>query len=223
VNIWAPLVTDLYEKGEIERLQSLYQTLTRWVATFSFPVWAALIISPELFSAIFAPDKADELAPVVAILAIGNIFYTGTGPAGYVISMTGHPGFNLVNSIFAVGAYIGLGLLVVPEHGVMGMAVVDASITAASNVSRVIAARYYVGIQPFGKSFLKPVAATLAGSVVLLAWRWLTPDAIWVQIAGLVIAGIVYLGTLRLLGMDPEERQVLDSIRNKIFKRKVAG
>jgi O-antigen/teichoic acid export membrane protein len=221
VNIWAPLVTDLYEKGEIQRLESLYQTLTRWVATFSFPVWAALIIEPELFSSIFAPDKAEELAPVVAMLAIGNIFYTGTGPAGYVISMTGHPGFNLVNSIAAVGAYIGLGLWVVPEHGVMGMAVVDASVTTASNLSRVIAARYYVGIQPFGKSFLKPVAATAAGALILIGWRLVTPDTIWVQVVGLVIAGIAYLGTLRLLGMDPEERQVLDSIRSKLFKRKI--
>ena len=221
VNIWAPVVTDLYEKHEIDRLRSIYQTLTRWVATFSFPVWAVLIIEPELFAAIFDASKAEEAAPVIAILAIGNIFYTGTGPAGYVISMTGHPGFNLVNSIVAVGAYIGLGLLVVPDHGVIGMAVVDASVTAASNVSRVIAARYYVGIQPYGHSFLKPVVATLAGSVVLIAWGLLFGDAIWVEIAGIVVAAGVYLWALKLLGIDPEEREVLDSIRKRVLRRKL--
>ncbi|MDQ3964796.1 MAG: oligosaccharide flippase family protein, partial [Actinomycetota bacterium] len=49
VNIWAPVVSDLHGKGAIERLGSLYQTITRWVATFSFPFFAALILEPDLF------------------------------------------------------------------------------------------------------------------------------------------------------------------------------
>ncbi len=50
VNIWAPMVTDLYERGEIERLQALYETVTRWIVTLSFPVLTALIIEPDFLS-----------------------------------------------------------------------------------------------------------------------------------------------------------------------------
>lgn len=50
-----------------------------------------------------------QAASLVAILAAGNLFYAGTGPTGLVLSMTGRPGINFVNSAVAVALYIGLG------------------------------------------------------------------------------------------------------------------
>jgi O-antigen/teichoic acid export membrane protein len=220
VNIWAPVVSDLHERGEIERLGSLYQTINRWIATFSFPVFVALILEPDLFVELFAGGQRSEAASVVAVLAIGNLFYTGTGPTGYVISMTGRPGVNLVNSIVAVGGYVALGAWLVPAHGALGMAVVDAIVTALINSVRVVEARLLVGVQPFGRSFLKPVLASLAGGIVLLAWRLVPGDGVVVEITGLLLGALVYVGVLRALGIDPEERMVLDRIRARAFRRR---
>ena len=126
VNIWAPVVSDLYEKRDLTTLDSLYKTITRWVSTFSFPIYAALIVEADLFVRLFGGSKyAGSDAPtVVAILAAGNIFYSGTGPTGYVLSMTGRPGVNFLNSLAATGAYLAIGLSVVPHHGAVGMAIV---------------------------------------------------------------------------------------------------
>lgn len=221
VNIWAPVVSDLYDKGEIRRLESLYQTINRWIATFSFPVFAALIIEPDVFVELFAGSRVpvSAAASVVAILALGNIFYTGTGPTGYVISMTGHPTVNLINSIVAVALYIGLGVLVVPEHGVVGMAWIDVGVTALINSVRVIEAKILVGVQPFGKTFYKPVVATLAGAGVLLLWRLIPGDNIPLDLAGIGVGAAVYVAVLKLLGMDEEERYVIERIRKRAFKR----
>jgi len=218
VNIWAPVVADLYERGEIARLQSMYQTITRWVATFSFPVFAALIIEPDLFTTLYggAPDDA---APVAAVLAVGNLFYAGTGPTGYVISMTGHPGVNLANSVVALAAYVGFGVWVVPEHGALGMAVVDAIVTAVINTARVIQAKVLLGVQPFGRTFFKPVAGTLVGAVALLLWKLVPGESFWLDAAGLTLAAGIYLAVLRALGIDEEERYVYDRIRARIRRR----
>jgi O-antigen/teichoic acid export membrane protein len=220
VNIWAPVVSDLYEKGEIARLKALYQMINRWIATFSFPVFAALIIEADLFVELFAGDKGKGATTVVMILAIGNFFYTGTGPTGYVISMTGRPGVNFINSLVGVLLYIGLGILVVPEHGIVGMAVVDAIVTALVNTARVIEAKILVGVQPFGRTFYKPVVATLVGAAVLLLWQLVPGDSIPIEIAGIVVAGLAYVATLTKLGIDPEERHVLDRIKKRAVKRK---
>jgi O-antigen/teichoic acid export membrane protein len=219
VNIWAPVVSDLHERGELQRLRSLYQTINRWTATFSFPVFAALALEPDLFVRFFAGPDGRGAAPVVALLAAGNFFYTGTGPTGYVLSMTGRPGVNLLNSIVAVAAYVGLGAWVVPEHGALGMAAVDALVTALVNTARVVEARLLVGVQPFGRTFFKPVVATLAGALVLLGWRLLPARGSAVEIAGLAAAGLVYVVVLRRLGIDPEERMVLDRVRRRAFRR----
>lgn len=213
VNIWAPVVADLYERGDLRRLESLYQTINRWIATFSFPVFAALIVEPDPFVAMF---DAPGAAPVVAALAVGNLFYTGTGPTGYVISMTGHPGVNLANSVVSVTLYVALGVWAVPRYGVVGMAWVDAFVTALVNTVRVVEARLLVGVQPFGRTFYKPVVATLAGAAVLLAWRLVPGDGLVLDVAGIAVAAGAYLATLAALGLDDEEREVLDALKRKV-------
>jgi O-antigen/teichoic acid export membrane protein len=220
VNIWAPVVSDLFERGEIARLDSLYKTINRWTATFSFPVFAVLILEGDLFVRTFFPKAYPGAVTVVAILAIGNFFYTGTGPTGYVISMTGRPGLNFVNSIVAVGLYAGLGYLIVPRHGAVGMAVVDAFVTASVNTVRVIQAKVLVGVQPFGRSFIKPVVATLAGSAFLFVWSRFADEKWYLEVAGIAIAAGIYIMVLKSMGLDAEERHVWDRIRKKAFKRR---
>jgi O-antigen/teichoic acid export membrane protein len=217
VNIWAPVVSDLYERGAVDRLESLYQTITRWIATFSFPVYAALIIEPDFFVRFFG-KAAFEAASVAAILAVGNLFYSGTGPTGYVLSMTGRPGVNFANSVSAVVLYAVLGSLVVPEHGAVGMAVVDAVVTVLVNAARVLEAKMLVGVQPFGKSFLKPVGATLIAAAVLLLWQLVPGDTVVLEVVGIAGAGLVYLVVLRAFGLDPEERYVWDRIRARAVR-----
>ena len=218
VNIWAPVVSDLHGKGAIDRLGSLYQTITRWVATFSFPIFAALILEPDLFIEVTFGPKYLAATSVVMVMAAGNFFYTGTGPTGYVISMTGHPGVNFVNSIASVGLYVLLAYIVVPTHGALGMAFVHAGVTALANSARVLLAYRIVGVQPFGKSFLKPMVATIAGAAVLLVWRLVPGDPIWLEIAGLVVAGLAYIGVLKVLGIDAEERYVWERIIKRVLR-----
>ena len=220
LNIWAPVVSDLHAKGEIERLGSMYQTITRWVATFSFPVWAALIIAPHVFVQLFGGKAGGGAGQIVMILAIGNIFYTGTGPTGYVLSMTGRPWVNLINSVVAVGLYVGIGAVVVPRYDAVGMAVVDASVTALVNSARVIEAKILVGVQPFGRSFLKPVGATLVGAVVLLLWMLIPGQSLIVDGVGIGVSAGVYLFVLKLFGIDEEERVVWDGIRRRASRRR---
>jgi O-antigen/teichoic acid export membrane protein len=217
VNIWAPVVSDLYEKGAIDRLDALYKTITRWIVTFALPIYAALILEPDLFVKFFGEGAADA-APIVAILAIGNLFYSGTGPTGYVLSMSGRPGVNFINSVVAVVLYASLGAFVVPEHGAVGMAWVDAGVTAAVNAVRVVQAKALVGVQPFGRSLLKPVIATAIAAAALLAWRLVPGETTFMQAAGLVVAAAVYLVILKLLGLDPEEKYVWDRIKSRATK-----
>jgi O-antigen/teichoic acid export membrane protein len=216
VNIWAPMVSDLHEKGEIARLGSLYQTINRWVATFSFPIFAALIIEHDLWARILT--GSGRAGSVAAILAIGNLVYVATGPTGYVISMTGRPGVNFLNSIVAVALYWGLGMWAATEHGAVGLAVVDSGVTILINVVRVVEAWLLVGIQPFGRTFVKPVIATAAGAAALVATRPVTGDNAILELTAVAIAALIYLGVLRALGVDPEEKLVWDRIRKRAFK-----
>ncbi|MDQ3877678.1 MAG: oligosaccharide flippase family protein [Actinomycetota bacterium] len=219
INIWAPVVTDLYERNEIARLQSLYQTVNRWVATFSFPIFVALIVTPELFVHVFAGSAGKGAAEVVTLLALGNAFYVGTGPTGYMLSMTGRPGVNAINSAISVVAYIGLGFLVTKNHGAVGMAIVDSAVTAVINLARVAEAWIIIGVQPYGRRFLKPVAGSAAVGVVLAIGRFAFGTTVPIQVASLAVGLAVYVLVLRALGLDQEERHVLDRIKRRALRR----
>jgi O-antigen/teichoic acid export membrane protein len=214
--IWAPVVSDLYERNEIERLKSLYQTITRWVATFALPVGGLLIVNASLAVWLFAGNRAAEAVPIVAILAVGNLFYTSSGPSGFVISMTGRPGVNLWLSIITILSYAVLGIFFIPQHGALAMALIDASVTAVTNVARVLIAWRLVGIQPIGKTYIKPLGATCISVAVLIAWKLVPLSGVVVQLAGVIVAGLVYVAVLGAMGLDPEERHVFERIREKV-------
>jgi hypothetical protein len=99
------------------------------------------------------------------------------------------------------------------------MAVVDAIVTTLVNLARVLEAKLLVGVQPFGRSFLKPVMATAGAAAVLLVWRAATGRGTATELAGLALAGVVYVGALLLFGLDDEERFVWDRIRSRALKR----
>jgi O-antigen/teichoic acid export membrane protein len=216
LSIWAPLVVDLYERGEIARLQSLYQTITRWTVTFAFPVYTVLIIAPEAPLRLLTGAVDPEAVTITAVLAVGNLFFVGSGPCSYLISMTGRAGVNLANSVAAVVLYLALGIWAVPRYGAIGMAVVDAGVTVVVNSIRVFQGKVLIGVHPFGRSFLKPLSAAAAMALALLAWGAVAPNDLVVQLAGLAVAGAVYVGVLWVRGIDPEERYVYDRIRRRL-------
>jgi O-antigen/teichoic acid export membrane protein len=216
INIWAPVVTDLYERREIDRLESLYQAVTRWIITFSFPVFVALIFAPEVFVRIFAGHAGTGAAGVVAVLALGNAFYAGTGPTGFVISMTGRPGMNFINSAVAVALYVVAGAWAASRYGAIGVAWVDAAVTAAINLARVAEARVLVGIHPFGRSLLKPLAATAVMAIILAAARALGGSGSFLQTAAVAVGAVAYTLVLRRLGMSDEERYVWQRLRARV-------
>ncbi|MDQ3876731.1 MAG: polysaccharide biosynthesis C-terminal domain-containing protein, partial [Actinomycetota bacterium] len=135
---------------------------------------------------------------------------------GFVLSMTGRPGINFVNSAVAVALYIGLGIAVVPAHGAVGIAVVDSIVTALINSVRVIEAKLLVGIHPFGKSLLKPALASGIAATLLLLWTRVTHGTTLQGCLGVVATGGVYVLVLKMLGVDPEERLVWLGIKRRL-------
>ncbi|MBA2426549.1 MAG: flippase [Actinobacteria bacterium] len=218
VTIWSPVVVELYEKGEIERLTSLYQTISRWLATFSFPIFVVLAVEAELFAVLLGGESARDAAILVTILAAGNVFFVGTGPSGSLLSMSGRSLMNFFDSLASIVLYLGLGLLFVPKYGVVGMAVVDAFVTTVINLLRVIQVKVSVGVQPFGRSYFKPVLATAGAGAVLLGLKALLPDSVLLSLGGIAVAAIVYLVALRVMGLDDEERLVWDGIKQRARK-----
>jgi hypothetical protein len=103
---------------------------------------------------------------------------------------------------------------------------VEAIVTVFVNVVRVVEIKMLIGVQPWGKTFVKPVAASVAGVVVLGLWSTLVGNSIPLAVVGIALFSVVYVGVLKMMRMDPEERHVFEQIKTKglnRFRRKGRG
>ena len=97
------------------------------------------------------------------------------------------------------------------------MAWVDAAITASLNLTVVLEGRLLVGVHPFGRSFLKPLSATVTFAIfLLLVWRTILGTGLAIDGLGLILGVAIYVGVLVKLGMDAEERYVWGRIKQRI-------
>jgi O-antigen/teichoic acid export membrane protein len=216
MGIWQPMIADLQQRGEAIRLESLYKTINRWVASASLWLAAGLLILPEPFVHLLGGQAVPDASIVTAVLALGTLINVGTGPSGMLITMAGYPVVNLLNSVFATTAYVLLAWKLVPAHGVLGMAAIQTLVVGLLNIARVLEARVLVGILPFGKSFAKPVIATMALGGVLVGWRLLFDRGLMTDTAGIVLASLIYAIVLALMGIDPEDRLVYDRLKERL-------
>lgn len=215
-NIWNPVISDLFGRGDHARLESLTRTVNRWIGTFSFPVFTLLMIKGDLFFALLTGQHEPTAGSVIALLALGSLAYTSTGAIAQVVSMTGRPGINFANSVLAALTYASLGIVFSREHGALGIAVVDAAVLTSVALARIIEVIVVTRVNPFGPTIFKPILATLAGALLLLVSDVVGPVGIAFELVAIVMAGLVYLAVLRKAGIDPEERFVIERIRRRV-------
>jgi len=102
-------------------------------------------------------------------------------------------------------------VLLIPPWGVVGAAVATLISTAAINLLRVAEVWFLFRLQPYNRTFLKPVVAGVGAylSASLLA-QWFSADATLVHaIVHMALVLIVYAGLILLLRLAPEDKTVL--------------
>src|SRR5436190_2929524 len=75
----SPMITELYHKNEIPRLEALYRISTKWGFYLSLPVFLVMCFAPrEIILTLFGPLYGGGELPLI-ILAFGQLFNVATG------------------------------------------------------------------------------------------------------------------------------------------------
>lgn len=216
--IFAPFVSDLSHKNEIDRLETLYKTVTKWVFALSFPLFVLfMFFSTEILTPFGEDFAIGSLALIIA--SFGGIVQNATGPCGVVILMTGRSYITLINQAGLAILNITLNVLLVPSYGIVGAAMAGALSILAINSVSVVWVYYFLRIQPYSASYVKPlVAAALGITAVLLIERFVHPTGYELPyLAALIVIFVVLYGLLLILfGLDKQDRYVIDLVRKKL-------
>ena len=215
-SISAPIITDLYSRGESVRLEQLYQTTTKWLITFNFPLFLTFVIFAVPLISIFGADFAAGATGLI-ILASGTLVNTGTGVGATVIDMTGHTRLNFGNSVFLMITAVSLDLLLIPRWGVIGAAIASALPTFLVNLLCLLEVFVLLRILPYNWSIFKPIIAGLvAAGITYLVSQRLTLLPLGQLAVGATILWGVYALVITLLGFSEEDRLVLNGVRARL-------
>lgn len=92
-------------------------------------------------------DRAPGVLHLFLILGGGAVFTTLLGPGGHVLSWAGRIRVTLVTSTIATACSIGLGWMMLPHFGALGLAATFACGLAAMRVANTVLARRFLGLR----------------------------------------------------------------------------
>jgi O-antigen/teichoic acid export membrane protein len=214
--MFSPFVADLHNRGETQRLDGLYKTLTRWTLVATMPVFLLLAIAPNGILRIFGAEFAGGETALL-ILILGQFINVATGSVGFVLIMVGRTGWDLVVQAGSLTMNLGLAFWLAPRYGMEGAAIANAATFAASKWWRLALVRKFVGIWPYDRQYLRLVVPTLIGGAVMWAIHTVVTagylvDLILTGLIGTTAFALAYLA----VGLAPAEKREVGKLVAKL-------
>ena len=141
----APKLAELYNQGEIETLGKLARRFSLLVTVAASPILLLMIVAGDWVMGLFGPDFIQG-GTALAILAIGQVINTITGPVGYVLIMTGYERDSRNASALSLVLLLGCAIMLVPDQGLIGAATAGAAATIMGNVYKLLLAQRRLNI-----------------------------------------------------------------------------
>jgi O-antigen/teichoic acid export membrane protein len=216
----APIIADLHNKNNLDELERTYKTVTRWIFTISFPIFAFLIGFPGHIMEIFGITYSVG-AFCLIIICLGQLVNASTGPSGLMILMSGHPYINLFNNFISFTIMVTLDVTLIPKYGLLGAAFGLTISLVVVNILRVAQVLYLLKMQPYDLIFLKPIiATTISLAIVIGLSKWFSEvhsSLILIILCSIYILG--YLFGLYFLKVNEVDLYLLRKIKSHIFSQ----
>ncbi len=216
--IFAPMISELYHKKRYETLENMYSAITRLIWIFTLPIFLWVVIFSRNILYLFGPEFV-AAKWVLTFLAIGQFVNAAVGPNGIMLAMSGHQKWEMFNGVAVAILNIMLNLLLIPRYGALGSAIGGAIALAVVNIAKTLEVWYVMKMIPYNTKFVKPILAGIAGAIGLSFLKnFFKPDIVSTFAAG-GIGGVIIIGTILLLGLEEEDRILLEALKNKIFSQ----
>lgn len=207
--MFSPFVADLHERGERDRLDGLFKSITRWTLAGTVPLLLLFAIAPGPVLKVFGSDYSTGTS-WLRILLIGQIVNVSVGAAGFILIMVGRTGWDLL--VYASSFLLDLVLAVVLVHtfhlGPKGAAIAQATTLVFSNAFRLFLVWRFVRIQPYDRYYLRLAIPAAIGAVAMAGVHAVLSGPKWgIDLLGTgLVGGLVYYTAFLLLGLTPAEK-----------------
>ncbi len=220
--IFAPMIADLTNRREVEKLAALFKLVTKWIFALVMPLFLTFLFFGREVLGLWGKGYEQGLTSLV-VLSIGQFVNCITGPVGYMISMSGRTMISLANTSGVLVVNIVLNFFLIPRHGVLGAAAAASLAMILVNLIKLIEVRVILKVHPYRLDFLRPATAGIVSSLFLLLVKsriLLAEGTLFRLGLGMFILFSSYAGILAMLGISQEEKLVLGKIKLRLFGKR---
>lgn len=214
--MFSPIIADLYNRNEVDRLRILFRFVTKWIIIFSTPVFLFVVLFADPVLKLFGKEYVLAATSLI-ILAVGQFINSATGPVAGMVLMSGHPRIDLINNSAALALNVVLSMILIPRWGIEGAAVASAITAASVNIVRALQVFVILGISGYDRTYLKPAGALLtAGGSVYLLYALLGASSQWNFILYITFFIAAYTGMMLLLGLEDDDKTIARMVKNRL-------
>lgn len=116
---YAPRIAELWQRGEYGRVRSITRTFT-WTTTVLTLLIGMAIAGTGRWLLLAFGTQFVEVAPLLWIIAVAQVFNAACGPVGMLLIMSGRSSAALAGQAAGLGANFALSVILIPTHGVLG-------------------------------------------------------------------------------------------------------
>ncbi|MGP3966131.1 MATE family efflux transporter [Streptomyces sp. 6N223] len=182
--------------GETRRAEDLYRITTQWIIASSWPLYLVLAAFGPQVLRLFGGEFTSG-ADALTILTLTMLFSLATGNVNTVLLMAGRSRWTAANTVAALVVNIGLNLLLVPAHGIIGAAIAWSASILTERAMGMYQVRVLLGLRGYGKGFVLAIAlAALVYGGMGLAIRLTAGATLPAFAVYLAVTSVVYPAAL---------------------------
>jgi O-antigen/teichoic acid export membrane protein len=208
-----PMISELVQARELDRLNQLLQIVTRWLVLIVTPFFAVLLLVPDVALLLYG-ERYQEGTLVLTILLLGQFCIAIFAPTMRIIPMSGYSLLNLINGLGALALTLTLNYLLIPHYGGIGAALGTTITLLAWSAWRLAEVYHLFGCVPLSRRTLL-VGGTTTATIALLFWLS-AGSSVPVRL-GIVAAFLpAYAAFAWRFGRDPEDHLISARLKKRL-------
>jgi len=217
--VFTPVISDLHNRHLVKHLNSLYKTVTRWIFICTLPVVLLQLLFAGPIMKMFGSEFAAG-STALMILSLSQLVNSASGPAGYMVLMSGRSRLELLNISVSLVVNLGVCFLLIPRYGAVGAALANLAATLVINLMRATEVGLFMRVHAYDLNYLKPVLAGAASAaIVVLGAEPVIGETSALRVAILALAMLVsFLAVTIALGLSPKDSEVLDLVKKRLTR-----
>jgi O-antigen/teichoic acid export membrane protein len=215
--LFQPIMSEYDGKDDVERMGQLYTIITRWLVILTFPIFALLVLFPEILLGTFFGNEYQAGSMALSVLAVGYFAGRTVGLSNSYLVATGDSKVMMYISGATAALNVGLNIVLIPTYGVVGAAIATVGSTLLNNGTQALYIYRITGIHPFERELLVPLVPALVGislTAVLLPGSSL--NVIEAGIVTGVLSCVLLLCILLTRSVYVVELKIADSMLDKV-------